>query len=176
MPSPFPGMNPYLEQESVWHDFHERFIPATAEALAAQVDPNYVVRIDERMYIHEFSESTGAFLGRVDVAVSRAPAATVVRERASALEAPAQVCLPRVDIERLGFVEIRDRETWQVVTVLELLSPANSTLAPTANNTWPSGQILNSAIHFVEIDFRRGGPRLPLEGLVACDYRARQPF
>ena len=27
MPSPFPGMNPYLEQEDAWHDFHESFMP-----------------------------------------------------------------------------------------------------------------------------------------------------
>ena len=27
MPSPFPGMNPYIERASVWHDFHERWIP-----------------------------------------------------------------------------------------------------------------------------------------------------
>jgi hypothetical protein len=25
MPSPFPGMNPYLE--AIWHDVHERFLP-----------------------------------------------------------------------------------------------------------------------------------------------------
>jgi hypothetical protein len=33
MPSPFPGMNPYLEQYDAWHDFHERFIPLAAELL-----------------------------------------------------------------------------------------------------------------------------------------------
>ncbi len=33
MPSPFPGMNPFLEQERVWHDFHKRFIPTAAEML-----------------------------------------------------------------------------------------------------------------------------------------------
>lgn len=47
MPSPFPGMNPYLEQEDAWHDFHERFMPAAAEPIAAQVDPRYIVKIDE---------------------------------------------------------------------------------------------------------------------------------
>lgn len=35
MPSPFPGMNPYLEQEDVWHDFHKRFLPAAAEMIGA---------------------------------------------------------------------------------------------------------------------------------------------
>ena len=26
MPSPFPGMNPYLEQRDVWRDFHGTFL------------------------------------------------------------------------------------------------------------------------------------------------------
>ena len=27
MPSPFPGMNPWLEHPNVWHDFHSAFLP-----------------------------------------------------------------------------------------------------------------------------------------------------
>ena len=78
-----------------------------------------------------------------------------------------------MDIERLGFVEIRDRESWQVVTVLELLSPANKYAGPDREQYLAKrAQILNSAIHFIELDFRRGGPRLPLEGLGECDYYA----
>src|SRR5690349_15900943 len=50
MPSPFPGMNPYLEQEVAWHDFHERFCPALAEVLTAQVRPDYIVQINENVY------------------------------------------------------------------------------------------------------------------------------
>jgi hypothetical protein len=37
-------MDPYLEQEVLWHDFHEKFIPAAA----AQVLPRYIVLIIER--------------------------------------------------------------------------------------------------------------------------------
>ena len=39
MPSPFPGMNPFLEQSSVWEDFHCRFMTYAGESLAAQVRP-----------------------------------------------------------------------------------------------------------------------------------------
>lgn len=46
MPSPFPGMNPYLEQDDAWHDFHERLMPALAEALLPQVRPRYIVKLD----------------------------------------------------------------------------------------------------------------------------------
>ncbi len=56
MPSLFPGMNPYIEQDDVWHDFHERFLPAAAEAIGIQVQPDDIVKIDEHVYVHE-SES-----------------------------------------------------------------------------------------------------------------------
>ena len=46
MLSPFPGMNPYLEQESVWHDFHESAVPLAANLLGGHVLPRYFVRID----------------------------------------------------------------------------------------------------------------------------------
>ncbi len=45
MPSPFPGMDPYLEQEVLWHDFHVKVIPAAAAYLSAQVLPRYIVLI-----------------------------------------------------------------------------------------------------------------------------------
>lgn len=56
MPSLFPGMNPYIEEDDVWHDFHERFLPAAAEAIGIQVQPDYIAKIDEHVYVHE-SES-----------------------------------------------------------------------------------------------------------------------
>lgn len=39
MPSPFPGMNPYLEHPFIWNDFHDTYIPALREALIPQVGP-----------------------------------------------------------------------------------------------------------------------------------------
>ena len=125
MPSPFPGMNPYLEQEDAWHDFHERWAPLVAERIAAQVDPRYIVKIDEHIYIHELSAEQRRFLGRADVAIGRAAAARERRAAAAVLGAPAEGYLPVVDVERLAFVEIRDRRNRQLVTLIELLSRAN---------------------------------------------------
>lgn len=56
MPSPFPGINPYLEQEDAWNDFHERFIPAAAEEIGRQVEPAYIVKIEQNVYVHEIVE------------------------------------------------------------------------------------------------------------------------
>src|ERR1700689_1487579 len=56
MPSPFPGMDPYLEQEILWHDFHERFLPAAAAQISAQVLPRSIVLIDEHVYLNDAEE------------------------------------------------------------------------------------------------------------------------
>lgn len=173
MPSPFPGMNPFFEQETVWHDFHERFCPLVAELLTAQVRPHYIVKIDEHIYIHEMPEAGRQFLGRGDVGLlhsGRKPAAPV---SAAVLEPPAQVRLPAVDLERLSFVEIRDRTNRQLVTVIELLSPSNKNSGPDREQYIAKrAQLLASSAHFVEIDLLRGGPRLPLEELGPCAYYA----
>src|SRR5437899_1572397 len=53
MPSPFPGMDPYLEISGDWRDFHARFIANSCDAIADQLPENYVARIDERFRVLE---------------------------------------------------------------------------------------------------------------------------
>ena len=64
MPSPFPGMNPYLEQDDAWHDFHEGFLQHLKERIAGQLDTHYIVKIDEHIYIHEPPDEDRTLLGR----------------------------------------------------------------------------------------------------------------
>ena len=47
MPSPFPGMDPYLEDPAYWADFHHRFIDDLSDAIAAKLPGNYFTKIDE---------------------------------------------------------------------------------------------------------------------------------
>src|ERR1700722_17684206 len=131
MPSPFPGMNPYIERASVWHNFHESFMPLVREILTAQVLPRYFVRIDEQRYIHERSGEERRFPGRGDLLIpALAPPSTAAVAEGSVLEAPAEVRLPAVDIESQSFLEIRDRDSHELVTVVELLSPSNQYAGP----------------------------------------------
>jgi hypothetical protein len=74
MPSPFPGMNPYLEQDVVWQDFHSSFMPLVRELLTAQVLPRYIVKIEELLFIHELNGGPRQFLGRAAVALAPGPA------------------------------------------------------------------------------------------------------
>lgn len=172
MPSPFPGMNPYLEQEDAWHDFHERIIPYISAVIVPQVRPSYIVKIDEHVFIHERSAAEREFLGRTDVSVTRSEISSPPRPGTPVLEAPVRGRIPTaVDVERLSFVEIRDRRNRELITVLEVLSPSNKRLgADREQYIAKRRQLLASSVHFVEIDLLRGGPRLPLEDLPDCDY------
>jgi hypothetical protein len=165
-------MNPYLEQEDAWHDFHERFMPLAAELLVAQLGPEYIVKIDEHVYIHEMSGEQRRLIGRADVAVARHSESYDRGATGTALQdAPARVTLPAVDVESVSVVEIRDRRTRQLITVIELLSPSNK--KPGSNRDQyltKRGQLLSSMVHLVEIDLLRVGQRMPMVELPACDY------
>jgi hypothetical protein len=165
-------MNPYIEQERVWSDFHESFMPAARDALAAQVRPHFIAKINEHLFIHEMPEAPRRFVGRGAIGVTRTPSgAPGSAPGTTVLGAPAQVRLPALDVERLSFVEIRDRDGWQLVTVIELLSPSNKYAGPDRDQYLAKRQeLLASATHLVEIDLLRGGPRMPMENLPACDY------
>ena len=124
-------MNPYLEQDDVWHDFHGAFLPHVRELISGQLPSHYIVKIDEHVYIHEPPAEARTFLGRGDVFVATPhPPAQQGTATAAVAEAPAQVTLPSVDVERLSFLEIRDRRDRRVVTVIELLSPTNKYSGP----------------------------------------------
>ena len=50
MPSPFPGMNPYLENPELWSAVHSRLIVAIADALADTISQDYRIEIEKRTY------------------------------------------------------------------------------------------------------------------------------
>ena len=67
MPSPFPGMNPYLEHPDRWSTVHNRLMVALAGALTPQLLPKYQVDIEKRVYTIVGMNSL--LLGRPDVTV-----------------------------------------------------------------------------------------------------------
>lgn len=50
MPSPFPGMGPFLENSGRWADFHHRFVNYCCEAIADKLPDAYGVWIEERSW------------------------------------------------------------------------------------------------------------------------------
>ena len=172
MPSPFPGMNPYLEQTDAWEDFHCRFIVALADRLNALVGVNYYVKIEVRLYLHELAAEERRFFSRAEAGVTiptAAPRETVTT--LNVVSAPVQLVLPSVDVERYSWLEVRDRRARGVVTVIELLSPTNKTPGADRDEYLRKRNLLLEVpTHLVEIDLRRGGERPRPPELPACDY------
>ena len=174
MPSPFPGMNPYLEQPAAWQDFHQAFITHMRDALAAQIRPEFFVKIEESVFIHEpDADERGKMFARPDVSVfERDGGGVAVAEPRTNSLAPRIAQLPDVEIERHSYVEIRDRHSRGLVTLIEVLSPSNKRYGPDREQYMQKrGILMHSPVSIIEIDLLRGGPHLPLTGIPDCDYR-----
>lgn len=174
MPSPFPGMNPYLEQSARWEDFHNTFLILTREVLTAQLAPRYFVAVEHHVYVRE---EDGELLSAGKPDVSLTPGRNgghTGGAGAAALTAPATVLVPPgVDEVRSVYLEVRDRDGAEVVTTIELLSPSNKARGPDRDAYRAKvRRILASPANFVEIDLLRGGPRMPWGNLPPCDYYA----
>src|SRR4051794_16015041 len=75
MPSPFPGMDPFLENPTYWSDFHYTFINYWREAIADALPAQYEATLGERVYLVE-KDPEDRKLGVPDVAVTHPTEAT----------------------------------------------------------------------------------------------------
>lgn len=177
MPTPFPGMDPYLEKW-VWEEVHTRLIVALADFLTPKIKPKYRVSIEKRTYFQiEFRQSkTEDLLGLPDLVITKP------KNLHEVMDAPYTVTpivgrLPtREEIyeKRERYLEIREVATNQVITALELLSPSNKRRGEGRDRYEIKRlEILASEAHFIEIDLVRTGDVLPV-GIptdAAGDYR-----
>ena len=170
MPNRFPGVDPYLESQGFWPDFHARFVNYWCEVLAAKLPDNYEARIDERVNLVELSPRTIQRIQRIapDVTVSHRESATAVALAPSPPEVAtlAPVTIPLVieeELEKETYIEILHRPERSLVAVLELLSPSNKEEPGRAAYLTKHYALLRQNIHLVELDLLRGGQRLPLE-------------
>ena len=171
MPSPFPGMDPYLEYPGLWPDVHHTLISGTRDLLATQLRPKYVVRVEERTYITD--ESDAAFTPRIrvpDVEVAARPgwerATLSTGGEASQVEVAEPVIATTWFEEEIheAFLNIIDRESRDVVTVIEVLSPTNKIPGSPGRTSFEQKrrEVMNSPSHWVEIDLLRGTRMVPI--------------
>jgi hypothetical protein len=181
MVSPFPGMDPYLEQATFWSEFHSRLIVAIADALAPSLLPNYYVAVETRTYLDNTSEEL--LIGIPDAVVLSAsePSTTTSPRNPSAGVAttvrPQTVMLPMPVEIKERYLEIREANSDAVITVVEVLSPTNKRQGKGRLTYETKRQtVLGSASHLVEIDLLRAHEPMAMRpvstGTVACSsYR-----
>ncbi len=165
MPNPFPGMNPYLEEPVSWRDVHTRLIAYIADALAPQIRPRYVARVEESVLLDDFGHEL-----RPDVAVSEmggngqsgngsSESHRYAMESGGTAVAVAPLILELPEDPPHRFIEILDPRGGEVVTVIEVLCPTNKRASGYGQRKYTQkvGALVASDVNIVEIDLLRGG-------------------
>ncbi len=95
MPSPFPGMDPFLEHEKVWPSFQHHLVHTLYQTVLPGLVDRYRARVGNRLYRHE------------------------------------QILFTSIDYIEYheAYLEIRQKTDNKLVTLLEVVSPANRTTA-----------------------------------------------
>lgn len=140
MPSPFPGMDPYLENAKLWPAFQHQLLACLYQILLPGLVDRYRARVGTRAYVSEMALFT-----------------SIIREQYAE-----------------EFIEIRNRSDGKLVTLLEVVSPANKT-TPAGRQAYLDAR--QAAVHqragIVEIDLvMQGKPTLTYsrDGLPEYDY------
>lgn len=173
MPSPFPGMDPYLEHPDLWPGVHGSLIVYSRDDLQPQLLPRYIASIEERVYVEPLGRPI-----RPDVRVleEKPPppgggVAVAVRPQVAVAEPEWLAVLEEV---REPYLVILDALGREVVTVIEFLSPSNKRPG-VGRETYLRKQreVLQSEANLVEVDLLRGGMHtvaVPEEVVGEADY------
>jgi hypothetical protein len=162
-------MDPYVEMQSAWPDFHNRLIAEICNELGARLTDSYVARVDERVEVATWAlEPPRSF--RPDILVGRfeksaaSSAATLPTAPATALE-PKLVEILDGDPEevRITWVEIRALPDLELVTAVEVLFPVNKSGQGRQVYLEKRDKLHASRINLVEIDLLLGGAPLPMK-------------
>lgn len=169
--SPFPGMDPYLEDSAEWASVHTRLITAVGDQLAPLVAPHFIVRFEQRVYLLDPDEDRAMLEPDVYLVQSYEPA---TQSTAVTVATPPVLVEPLLEGEiRDRYIEIRDKRNREVITTIEILSPFNKAPGVKGYAAFidKRNRVMASDVHWVEIDLLRGGER-PREVAHKSDYYA----
>lgn len=173
MPSPFPGMDPYIEACGLWADFHNHLIEQIAWQLADVTPERYIVRTGERSYlvlVESEGKASHPFLPDVSVTTPRGRKKGG-KKGGTALAEPDIQAKPHVlrafvtEEYREKFLEIYETEPeMRLVTSIEVLSPSNKRPGTEGWDLYQRKRqsILLGNVNLVELDLLRGGQRMPM--------------
>jgi hypothetical protein len=170
MPSPLPGMNPYIESPELWSEFHSRMIVKIADALDDRLSRDYRVAVEKQVYLSDDGESI--LVGIPDVAVTGVTQNPTSTATLTTIIQPLNIKIPVAQEVQERFLEIREVATGSVITIIELLSPKNKRSGEGRDAYLKKRQqVLTSATNLIEIDLLRSGQILPMVGEIPSDYR-----
>ena len=168
MPSPFPGMDPFLEDPRWFGGLHGDLITFAKDAIQRVLPENYTASSGEHVWIAGPRDRREPDF---DV-VRQGPVVHPADDRGTAVLVPPVAAGARPTVvtvpdltRRQGYVEIVRRGDWeeQVVAVFEVLSPGNK--RPGDGRTQylrKQHEVRVTDCHLIEIDLLRGHPPVSL--------------
>jgi len=167
MASPFPGMDPYLEQH--WGDVHHRLITYASDQLQKVLPRDLRARVEERVFVASSEDGQRAIIP--DVRVLERPRRKGKQSIPPTTQVVAEPLIILIDEDiKQGYIEIRDASSGhRVVTVIEVLSPANKVPGEGQEKYLQKRRELRDGrVSLVEIDLVRAGTRplpVPMDNL-----------
>ncbi|MBS1251289.1 MAG: hypothetical protein MAG451_00321 [Anaerolineales bacterium] len=183
MPSPFPGMDPYLEAPDIWPDFHDALAAELRRDLNTILPEPYYARLGMRPEMGVvLSEGIPRRIVPDVTVVQRPseaePSVPVLEKPRTKITEPLHLTI-RTDPIRHHFVEIRDvTRNHKLVTLIEIASPSNKQPGPD-RQAYEDKQrdVLRSDANLIELDLLRAGRHLLPYGELqeaieelTCDY------
>ena len=180
MASPFPGMDPYLENPAIWSGVHGLFLNQVIDQLFRLLRPRYAVRYEERVYLTDEEDPAYRLIipdlqvvqrdGKADVGEpwENSPIAAAIAEPIAVAELEDE----EVHERSLKVIDLNDRS---IVTVIELLSPTNKKANSYGRKSFlqKRKEVFASPAHWLEVDLlRRGKPTTRPPGVPRTAYRA----
>jgi len=163
MSSPFPGMDPWLEDSEVFPDLHHTLITLAREAINAKLPPGYVATSANRVWVDDelVREPDVALFGHErhpnDNGNGNGGTATAL-----ALAGLTAIAVRQSDPEEEAYLEIRSARGKRLVTAIEIISLANKRAGKKGRETYMEKQdeYRLSGVNLVEIDLLRAGPHV----------------
>ena len=173
MPSPFPGMDPYLEASEIWCGFHHSLADEIKAQLNAVLSPRYYADVEVRTVLEEMGIATAKTIYPAAAGLETAPSVPAGTTAVAIPAAPIQRLAMLLEQQTLRTVQVRATDTDTLVTAIEILSPVNKRGNGLHTYQEKRRSLLRSDVHFLEIDLLRGGERPGWEindPPLACDY------
>jgi Protein of unknown function (DUF4058) len=175
MPSPFPGMDPYLENPELWPDVHHELISQLRKILNERIRPKYVARVEVRVYLSDEDDlDQDLFVPDLKIERRHENGNGAINHPAPAQSSGSIMMLTKLSREvKEPRLEILEAGPKRLVTVVEVLSPANKRRGSRGRKEFldKREEIMNSPSNWVEIDLlRAGAPTVSRRALLACDY------
>lgn len=166
MRTPFPGMDPYLEQH--WGDVHQAFITYFRDALQSQLPGQLRARMEERVYIEHPEGFRREYYP--DVRVIERPGRSLTAGGVAVAEPePAQTAVVdhfvidiRIEPRTECYIEVIDlRSGHRVITTVEVISPTNKRPGEGRRlYVEKRNDMIRAGVNTVEIDLLREGEQL----------------